>query len=142
MDTTRARARQHRIEDLWRLVHQAEAKQIHILCEPSTGEHFSTSATDPTILYRVSESGCSCKGFRAWHRCQHWALFLASLGRLPDAEPDTVIAEAPAPCRACRGSGFVRMTTGPGLADWVTAPCTACPGRPAPSSSPVAVCAA
>ncbi len=121
---TQARVTVQKAEDLWRLCHQAEAKGIRILCEPSTMQHFSTSATDPTILYRVSESGCSCRGFQAWHRCQHFVLFLASLGRIPDLEQDIVVDEHHSErCRTCRGEGFIRAYVGGGLNDWTMAPC-------------------
>ncbi len=139
-----------RAEDLHRLADQAERRGIRILLT-ADGEHFATSTSNPTSLHRVSEQSCDCKGFAYWGRCQHHSLLLAELGRLPDLEPviaemmiaaEIVMAERRAPCRSCRGTGFVRMTTGPALADWVMAPCTKCPGQPAPSPRPVAVCAA
>ncbi len=144
MNQTQTRIVTQKAADLHRLANQAESRGIRILLT-ADGEHFATSTSNPTTLHRVSEQGCDCKGFSYWGRCSHHALLLSQLGLIPDPEPvvtEVVIIEGPAPCRACRGTGFVRMTTGPGLADWVTAPCTACPGRPAPSSSPVAVCAA
>ncbi|MDP9358008.1 MAG: hypothetical protein M3R02_22545 [Chloroflexota bacterium] len=144
--TTR-RIAQTTAEDLHRLAGQAERRGIRILVDHRTGAHVATSASDPTRCYQVdAEQGCTCKGYGTWGRCQHHSLLLAELGRLPEVEPvvtDVVILdEQPAPCRSCRGSGFVRMTTGPGLADWQMVPCTKCPGHHAPSPRPVAVHAA
>ncbi len=144
MNQTQVRVETQRAEDLRRLADQAERRGVRILLT-SDGSHFATSASNPTALHRVSEQGCDCKGFAYWQRCSHHSLLLSELGLIPDLDPvvtDVVIVEAPAPCRSCRGSGFVRMTTGPALADWVIAPCTACTGQPAPSPRPVAVCAA
>ncbi len=140
MDTVESRITRHRLEDLHRLAAKAEQGGSRILHVAGTSNHVATSASSP-VCYQVSVAGCTCKGFTTWDRCGHWALLLSELGRLPDLT-DTVIAEQSAPCRSCRGSGFVRMTTGPALSDWVVAPCTACTGQPAPSPSPVAVCAA
>ncbi len=146
MDTrTQRRVNVQRSEDLARLADQAERRGVRILLT-SDGQHFATSASNPTTLHRVSRQGCDCRGFTYWGRCTHHSLLLAELGLIPDPEPvvsDVVILdEAPAPCRSCRDSGFVRMTTGPALSDWVTAPCTACSRQPVPSPGPVAVCAA
>ncbi len=141
---TARRIAQTTTEDLHRLADQGERKGIRILLT-ADGEHFATSASNPTTLHRVSPQGCDCKGFTYWRRCQHHSLLLSELGLIPDVEPvvtDVVIVEAPAPCRRCKGSGFVRMTTGPALSDWVMASCTACTGQLTPSPSPVAVCAA
>ncbi|MDP9355930.1 MAG: hypothetical protein M3Q71_02725 [Chloroflexota bacterium] len=140
MDTVEARITRHRLEDLHRLAAKAEKGGSRILHVAGTSNHVATSASSP-VCYQVSVAGCSCRGFATWGRCGHWALLLSELGRLPDLT-DTVVEERPAPCRSCRGTGFVRMTTGPALSDWVTTPCTACSGHPAPSPSPVAVCAA
>ncbi len=142
MNQTQSRIVTQRAEDLHRLAGQAEAKGVRILVDHRTGQHVATSASDPTRCYQVdAERGCTCKGYAVWQRCQHHSLLLSQLGLIPDVE-DVVIVEAPAPCRSCRGSGFVRMTTGPGLADWQMAPCTKCPSQPAPNPRPVAVCAA
>ncbi len=140
MDSVETRVSRHRLEDLHRLAAKAEKGGSRILHVAGTDRHVATSASSPTC-YAVSLAGCTCKGFATWGRCGHWALLLSELGLLPDLA-DTVVEERPAPCRSCRGSGFVRMTTGPALADWVMAPCTACTGQPVPSPSPVAVCAA
>ncbi len=148
MNQTQTRITTQRVEDLHRLADQAERKGVRLLVDHRTGQHVATSASDPTRCYHVdAERGCTCRGYAAWHRCMHHSLLLSELGLIPDVDPvvvaDVVILdEQPAPCRSCRGEGFVRMTTGPGLADWVMAPCTACPGQPAPSPRPVAVCAA
>ncbi len=147
MDTaTTRRIAQTTAEDLHRLADQAERKGVRLLVDHRTGQHVATSASDPTRCYHVDpERGCTCKGFTYWGRCTHHSLLLAELGLIPDIDPvvvDMVIVEAPAPCRSCRGTGFVRMTTGPGLSDWVMSPCAKCPGQPVPSPRPVAVCAA
>ncbi len=140
MNQVQTRVATQKAEDLLRLADQGERNGVRILVEPISGQHFATSATSP-ILYRVSAAGCSCRGYQTWQRCQHFGLFLSEMGWIPDVA-DAVVVEAPAPCRRCKGSGFVRMTTGPALSDWVMAPCTACSGQPASSPSPVAVCAA
>ncbi len=140
MDTVQARVDRHRLEDLHRLAAKAEKGGSRILHVAGTSGHVATSASSP-VCYQVSVSGCGCKGFAVHGRCGHWALLLSELGRLPDLA-DVVCDEAPALCRSCRGTGFVRMTTGPALADWVMAPCTACTGQSAPSPRSVAVWAA
>ncbi|MDP9470663.1 MAG: hypothetical protein M3Q71_08340 [Chloroflexota bacterium] len=124
--TTR-RIAQTTAEDLHRLADQAERKGVRLLVDHRTGQHVATSASDPTRCYHVDpERGCTCKGYTAWNRCMHHSLLLAELGRLPEVEPvvtDMVIVEAPAPCRSCRGEGWIRMSTGAGLADWVAVEC-------------------
>ncbi len=147
MNTVETRVGTQKAEDLHRLCRQAEQRGVRILVDHRTGQHVATSASDPTRCYHVdAERGCTCKGYGAWGRCQHHSLLLSELGLIPDVDlivADVVILdEAPAPCRSCRGTGFVRMTTGPALSDWEMAPCTKCPGQPAPSPRPVAVCAA
>ena len=128
MGTTAALAR-----DLWRLAEQAERNGIRILVEPISCEHYATSASDSGRLYRLTHWSCTCKGFMAWQRCQHYALPLAQLGYLPDPESDpdpSAPAAAAAPtvvCPACRGRGaeLVEATSG----DWYRVPCWRCEGR-------------
>ncbi len=122
--TTR-RIAQTTAEDLHRLANQAESRGIRILLT-ADGEHFATSATNPTALHRVSEQSCDCKGFSYWQRCSHHSLLLSELGLIPDLDPvvtDVVIVEASAPCRSCRGEGSVRAYVGGGLSDWIMVPC-------------------
>ncbi len=110
-----------RAQDFWRLAAQAERNGIRILVEPISQDHFATSATDPTIVYRVTGLSCSCKGFMAWQRCQHHALLLAELGWLPDPEPEpdpspaapTLPVPALLPCPDCDGTGRVTAFFGP-----------------------------
>src|SRR5215210_7716078 len=85
--------------DLSRLADLAEERGIRILVEPISGEHFATSATDPTILYKVTGFSCTCKGFMHWERCTHHSLLLVQLGWLPDLDPEP---EPPAPIVAAR----------------------------------------
>ncbi|MDP9470212.1 MAG: hypothetical protein M3Q71_06025 [Chloroflexota bacterium] len=125
--TTR-RIVQTTVEDLLRLADQGERRGVRILLT-SDGQHFATSATNPTLVHRVDERGCDCRGYFYWGRCTHHALLLSQLGALPDIEPvvtDVVIAEAAAPCRECRGSGYVRVATGSRLSDWMMTPCFTC----------------
>ncbi len=124
---TSRRVSTQRVEDLHRLANQAEQKGIRILLT-ADGEHLATSATNATLVHRVNERGCDCRGFFYWHRCTHHALLLSQLGLIPDPEPvvnvtEVVIVEAPASCRSCRGEGWIRMSTGAGLADWVAIEC-------------------
>ncbi len=124
---TSRRISTQRVEDLHRLANQAEQKGVEILLT-TDGEHFATSTSTPTLLHRVSERGCDCKGFASWGRCSHHALLLSQLGLIPDPEPtvnvtEVVIIEQPAPCRSCRGEGFVRAYVGGGLNDWTAVPC-------------------
>jgi hypothetical protein len=127
MNQTQSRISTQRAEDLHRLADQAEVRGIRILLT-ADGEHFATSSSNPTTLHRVSPQGCGCKGFTCWGRCMHHALLLSELGLIPDIDPivtDVVILdEQPAPCRSCRGEGWIRMSTGAGLADWVAAECS------------------
>ncbi len=121
--TTR-RVSTQRVEDLHRLANQAEQKGIRILLT-ADGEHLATSATNATLVHRVNERGCDCRGFFYWHRCTHHALLLSQLGLIPDPVVTEVVIldEQPAPCRSCRGAGWIRMSTGAGLADWVAVEC-------------------
>ncbi len=66
--------------DLHRLADRAERNGIRVLVEPISGEHFATSATDPTKLYRLTGLSCTCRGFMGWHGLSHHALLLAKLG--------------------------------------------------------------
>ncbi len=129
MDTaTRRRIAATTTEDLHRLADQGERKGIKILLT-ADGSHFATSISNPTMLHRVSERGCDCKGFAAWGRCSHHSLLLSQLGGIPDAEPIVnitevvILDEQPAPCRSCRGEGVTRAYIGGGLSDWVMVPC-------------------
>jgi len=74
--------------DLRRLAAEATKRGIRILSEPLSGEHFATSATDPTLLHRVTAYSCSCRGFTRWGRCSHFAALLASKGWLPELDPE------------------------------------------------------
>ncbi len=118
---TRRRIAETTVEDLVRLANQAERKGSRILHIDGTSGHVATSASSP-VCYQVSVAGCTCRGFATWGRCGHWALLLSELGQLPDLA-DVVVDEQPAPCRACRGEGWIRMSTGAGLADWVAVEC-------------------
>ncbi len=115
-----------RAEDLLRLADQGERKGIRILLT-ADGEHLATSTSNPTMLHRVSEQGCDCKGFAYWGRCSHHALLLSQLGLIPDPEPvvtEVVVLDGrPAPCRSCRGAGFTRAYVGGRLSDWIAIPC-------------------
>ncbi len=123
---TSRRVSTQRVEDLHRLANQAEAKGVKILLT-ADGAHFATSASNPTMLHRVSEQGCDCRGFAYWQRCSHHSLLLSELGLIPDPEPVVtevvVLDEQPAPCRSCRGAGFTRAYIGGKLSDWITIPC-------------------
>ncbi len=134
--TTR-RIAQTTAEDLHRLADQGERKGVRILLT-ADGEHFATSATNPTHLHRVSPESCDCRGFAYWGHCQHHSLLLSELGLIPDAEPVVtevvILDESPAPCRACRGEGWIRMSTGAGLADWVAVECACRAGSKGVSS--------
>ncbi len=125
MNTTTRRIAQTTAEDLHHLAGQGERKGIRILVDHRTGQHVATSASDPSRCYQVdAERGCTCKGYGAWQRCMHHSLLLAELGRLPDPEPVvTAVVIEPAPCRLCRGEGFVRSYIGDKLSDWVAVPC-------------------
>ncbi len=126
MDTVVSRrVSTQRAEDLLRLADQGERKGVKILVDPRTGQHVATSASDPTRCYHVDvERGCACKGYGTWGRCQHHSLLLSQLGRIPDSEPVvTAVVIEPAPCRSCRGEGFVRAFFGGKLSDWIAVPC-------------------
>lgn len=103
--------------DLHRLAEEADRRGIRIMREPISGEHFATSATDPTLLHRVTGFSCSCRGFLKWGRCTHFAALLASEGWLPEPDPvpttpvpaplapQTVPAVVLIACPLCAGSG-------------------------------------
>ncbi len=139
--TTAQRVHTQRAEDLHRLAGQAEQKGVRILVDHRTGAHVATSASDPTRCYHVdAERGCTCKGYGAWGRCQHHSLLLSELGLIPDVDlivtDIVVLDEQPAPCRSCRGEGWIRMSTGAGLADWVAVECACRAGSKVGTSVP------
>ncbi len=74
--------------DLWRLAEEAERRGVRIFHEPISHEHYALSGSDPTKLYRLTHSSCTCRGSMRWQRCGHWALFLAHLGWLPEVDPE------------------------------------------------------
>jgi hypothetical protein len=118
--------------DFWRLAEEAERRGIRILVEPISGEHYATSATDPTRLYRLTHYSCTCKGFLTWQRCTHHSLLLAHLGWLPDVDPDPAPAAATAPspkqdpCPDCQGEGTEPAMGRSGA--WYRVPCPRCGG--------------
>ncbi len=85
--------------DLLRLAEEARSKGVVLLAESATGERFSTSASDPHIVHRLTTESCSCKGFAYTGRCTHHSLLLEELGWLSETAP------VPA-CVTCRGSGL------------------------------------
>jgi hypothetical protein len=118
-----------RDEALCRLADTAMERGIHILIEPISGEHFATSASDPTKLYRLTHYSCSCRGFMRWQRCGHHSALLAELGWLPlTPEPAPVPpAQTPeVPCHSCRGDGQVRAENFHGRIELMT--CWSCAG--------------
>ncbi len=136
--TTR-RIAQTTTEDLYRLADQAERKGVRLLIDHRTGQHVATSASNPTRCYHVDVHSCTCKGYQVWRRCTHHSLLLSELGLIPDIEPvvtDVVIAEAAAPCRECRGAGWIRMSTGAGLADWIAVECSCRAGSKVGTDAP------
>ena len=122
MDTIVAeRVSRQRVETLRRLADKAERSGTRVLRVAGSERHVATSGTHP-VAYEVSvEGGCTCRGYSVWHRCGHHALLLLELGLVPDVE-DIVLDERPAACR-CKGAGYIKVTTGPVLADWLAIPC-------------------
>jgi hypothetical protein len=118
--------------DLWRLADEAERRGVRILVEPISGDHFATSGSDPTKLYRLTHFSCTCKGFQHWQRCVHHSLLIAQLGWLPDLDPDPPTANVAATrpgsveCPECRGLGttMVKGKTG----TWFEVRCFLCEG--------------
>jgi hypothetical protein len=118
-------------QDLWRLAEQGERNGVKILVEPISGEHYATSGTKATILYRVTHWSCTCRGFLAWQRCQHHSLLLAELGFLGDPGPDPAAPAAGAApiarrCWDCGGRGWEREAGASGA--WLRVPCLGCGG--------------
>ncbi len=90
-----------------------------------TNDHSKQDATRADLEDFHQRAGL--EAMPLWQRCSHHSLLLSQLGLLPDPEPvvaDIVIIEQPAPCRSCRGEGFVRASVGGHLADWVAVPCS------------------
>lgn len=116
--------------DLWRLAEEAERRGIRIFVEPIVNEHFATSASDSTKLYRVTALSCTCAGFMVHQRCTHQSALLAYLGWLPDPEPPAspCLSEPIAlPCPCCNGSGRDWAEGRDGLQVSIT--CPICEGR-------------
>jgi hypothetical protein len=80
--------------DFWRLAEEARKRGLRVLHVPASDEYYVTSASDPTLLHRVTGLSCDCPGFLTWQRCTHHSLLLAELGWLPDPEPDPEPQEA------------------------------------------------
>ncbi len=109
--------------EFWRLAEEAERRGVRIFVEPISGEHFATSGSKATILYRLTGFSCTCKGFLRWQRCSHHSLLLAQLGWLPDPEPEPdpdpspVSPALPAPglvpCPHCDATGRLTAFFGP-----------------------------
>jgi len=59
-----------------RLLKKAQDEGVELLRESDSEEWFATSGTMPGVIYRVSEHGCSCRGYVAFNRCKHFALYL------------------------------------------------------------------
>jgi len=59
-----------------RLLKKAQDEGVELLMESDSEEWFATSGTMPGVIYRVSEHGCSCRGYVAFNRCKHFALYL------------------------------------------------------------------
>ncbi len=122
MDATIRRIVSQKSEDLHRLADQGERRGIRILLT-ADGEHLATSATNPTLVHRVNERSCDCRGYFYWGRCTHHALLLSQLGALPDPEPDVLVSERPSDRCRCGGAGFTKTYTGGGLDNWIATPC-------------------
>lgn len=116
-------------DDFWRLAEEARRRGIWIYVEPTSGDHFATSASDRRRLHRVTALSCTCPGFAQHRRCTHHAALLEHLGWLPDPAPDPAAAplppapgtELPCPlcadapdegCPVCAGSGVVAAWAG------------------------------
>ena len=120
--------------DFARLADLAERRGVRILVEPIGGEHFATSASNPTLLYRLTHWSCSCRGFITWQRCSHYALFLSQLGWLPEPAGDDPEPEPPAPaataaparCGSCHGRGTEQIADAIGT--WHRVNCAGCGG--------------
>jgi hypothetical protein len=129
--------------DFWRLAEEGERRGIRVLVEPISGEHFATSGSDPTKLYRLTHYSCSCKGFQVWQRCTHYALFLAQLGWLPDPDPEPEVPSAAVPsrrpvqCSECRGLGTSMVQASSGAR--FEARCVRCGGTGEVAAIPVEI---
>ena len=91
------RQRRFEVEARHKLADRAEKMGVRIVQEFRSGEQFAVDRRKP-VAYRVSTTDCSCKEFRFWGRCPHWALLLRELGMIPDLDeapwPDEVPAFA------------------------------------------------
>ena len=87
-------------ETLTRMADEAERDGVTILRIASTGQHIAVPARKGATCHLVSPDRCSCRYHRVWGRCDHHALLLSQLGRIPDAPRDLLPAAAvrePAP---------------------------------------------
>lgn len=73
---------------LYRLYRKGLEEGVTILTEGDSEKKFATSGTMPSIIYAVSELGCSCQGFRSFGRCKHYAMLLEHVGKRPPAESE------------------------------------------------------
>lgn len=81
-------------ETLYRLYRKGLEEGVTILTEGDSEKKFATSGTMPSIIYAVSETGCSCQGFRSFGRCKHYAMLLEHVGNRPPTEAEIEAARA------------------------------------------------
>jgi len=66
-----------------RLLKKAQDEGVELLMESDSEEWFASSGTMPGVIYRVSEHGCSCRGYVAFNRCKHLSIYLERQGKRP-----------------------------------------------------------
>ena len=76
MEQRTVKPKETHVDVMARLLKKAQDEGVELLMESDSEEWFSTSGTMPGVIYRVSEHGCSCRGYVAFNRCKHFALYL------------------------------------------------------------------
>jgi len=80
-------------EALYRLLQKAREERVQLLMDGETERWYATSATMEHVIYAVSETGCTCQGFKSFNRCKHYALFLERFGLRPPTAAELAAAE-------------------------------------------------
>lgn len=89
-----AKSQESPADMLYRLYRKGLEEGVTILTDGDTEKKYATSGTMPSIIYAVSETGCSCQGYKSFARCKHYAMLLEHVGKRPPTEAEIEAARA------------------------------------------------
>lgn len=108
-DVSRPVAGETHAEAIQRLAAKAVISGVKLLMESHSEQIFATSSRMDGIIYAVGPGGCSCAGFQAYRRCQHFALWAVTMGE-PDNDPDGETAAEVARLESLAARGQIKTT--------------------------------